>query len=144
MRWATDRIGDEGVIAFVSNSSFIDGNTADGVRLTWQEEFPDIYVYNLRGNARTQGERRRQEGGNVFDNGSRTGVAITILVKTRNNVEPAKGRYAEVADYLTAQEKLNTLSEEVSLRGTVFLPITPNDHGDWINQRDDSYLEFQD
>lgn len=144
MRWATDRIGDEGVIAFVSNSSFIDGNTADGVRLTWQEEFSDIYVYNLRGNARTQGERRRQEGGNLFDNGSRTGVAITILVKTRNNVDPAKVRYVEVADYLTAQEKLNTLSEEVSLRSTVFLHITPNEHGDWINQRDDSYLEFQD
>ena len=68
LRWATDRIGDEGVIAFVSNSSFIDGNTADGVRLTWAEEFSDIYIYNLRGGVRGKmGETAAREGGNVFD-----------------------------------------------------------------------------
>lgn len=64
LRWASDRIGESGVIAFISNSSFIDGNTADGVRLTWQEEFSDIYVYNLRGGTRQDwrscGARRRK------------------------------------------------------------------------------------
>ena len=143
LRWATDRIGEEGVIAFVSNSSFIDGNTADGVRLTWQEEFSDIYVYNLRGNARTQGERRRQEAGNVFGEGSRTGVAITILVKNKEKRGTARIHYAEVADYLSAAEKLAALSDKQSIAGTSFEQIIPNQHGDWINQRDDSYLEFQ-
>lgn len=151
LRWATDRIGQEGVIAFVSNNSFIDGSTADGVRLTWVDEFSDIYVYNLRGNARTQDERRRQEAGNVFGEGSRTGVAITILVK-KPHTDTARKRsarihYAEVDDYLTAQEKLDVLSDETSITGTdqrgKFEAITPNSHGDWLNQRDDKYLEYQ-
>ena len=143
LRWATDRIGDEGVIAFVSNSSFIDGNTADGVRLTWQDEFSEIYVYNLRGNARTQGERRRQEGDGIFGEGSRTGVAITILVKRRNQRGQAKVYYSEVDDYLSRREKLNILTDEISVEETLFDRIVPNVHGDWVNQRDDAYLDYQ-
>ena len=143
LRWATDRIGDEGVIAFVSNSSFIDGNTADGVRLTWTEEFSDIYVYNLRGGVRGKmGETAAREGGNVFD--IMTGVAITVLVKTRQNHDkPCKVHYAEVTDYLAAQEKLDVLDKQRSITGTVFEQITPNAHGDWLNQRDERYLEYQ-
>ncbi|WP_155811848.1 DEAD/DEAH box helicase [Mobiluncus curtisii] len=144
LRWASDRIGEEGVIAFVSNSSFIDGNTADGVRLTWAKEFSNIYIYNLRGNARTQGERRRQEAGNVFGEGSRTGVAITLLVKEKDaSSRTCRIHYAEVDDYLVRQEKLDVLTREGSIAGTEFSLITPNAHGDWINQRDERYLEFQ-
>ncbi|NMW92076.1 type ISP restriction/modification enzyme, partial [Mobiluncus mulieris] len=151
LRWASDRIKDEGIIAFVSNSSFIDGNTADGVRLTWAKEFSEIYIYNLKGNQRTQGERSRQEGGKIFGSGSRTGVAITVLVK-KPHTDTARKRsarihYAEVDDYLTAQEKLDVLSDETSITGTdqrgKFEAITPNSHGDWLNQRDDKYLEYQ-
>ncbi|WP_223875100.1 DEAD/DEAH box helicase family protein [Nanchangia anserum] len=143
LRWATDRIGDEGVIAFVSNNAFIDGNTADGVRLTWQDEFADIYIYNLRGNARTQGETRRQEGGGVFGEGSRTGVAVTVLVKKSGASGPATIHYTEVDDYLTAQQKLDALVGSRSLARTRFEPITPNEHGDWINQRDEAYATYQ-
>lgn len=147
LRWATDRIGKEGVIAFVSNNSFIDANTADGVRLTWVDEFTDIYIYNLRGKALGQGEQRRQEAGNVFKEGTRTGVAITILVKKpsddKSRKRPARIHYAEVADYLTAQEKLNVLKDEVSINSTDFETITPNEHGDWLNQRDEKYLTYQ-
>lgn len=132
------------MIAFVSNSSFIDGNTADGVRLTWAEEFSDIYVYDLHGNARTQGTRRQQEGGNVFGEGSRTGVAITVLVKRREkDGEECKINYAEIADYLARQEKLDELDGQGSIAGTGFEQIIPNSHGDWLNQRDDRYLEYQ-
>lgn len=143
IRWATDRIGDEGVIAFVSNSSFIDGNTADGVRLTWAEEFSDIFIYNLKGNARSQGERRRQEAGNVFGEGSRTGVAIAVLVKTKAHTGPAAIHYAEIADYATRQEKFDILEKEKFLPGTTFESITPNQAGDWINQRDERYVTYQ-
>lgn len=144
LRWASDRVGEEGIIAFVSNSSFIDGNTADGVRLSWAEEFSDIYIYNLRGNARTQGERRRQEAGNVFGEGSRTGVAITLLVKKKDALSrPCRIHYAEVGDYLARQEKLDLLTREASIADTDFELISPNAHGDWINQRDERYLEFQ-
>lgn len=131
------------MIAFVSNSSFIDGNTVDGVRLTWAEEFSDIYVYNLRGGVRGKmGETAAREGGNVFD--IMTGVAITVLVKTRQNHDKAcKIHYAEVADYLAGQEKLDVLDKQRSITGTEFERIIPNSHGDWLNQRDDQYLEYQ-
>lgn len=144
LSWASDRIGEEGIIAFVSNSSFIDGNTADGVRLSWAQEFSDIYIYNLKGNQRTQGERSRQEGGKIFGSGSRTGVAITLLVKKKNDLSrPCRIHYAEVDDYLARQEKLDLLTRETSIAETEFEQIIPNAHGDWINQRDEKYLEFQ-
>lgn len=143
LRWATDRIGDEGVIAFVSNNSFLDGNTADGVRLTFQDEFADIYIYNLKGNARTQGERRRREGGGVFGEGARTGVTIAILVKRPDYSGPARIHYAAVDDYLKRQEKLDVITTAHSVSKTDFQDIVPNKHGDWINQRDESFIAFQ-
>ena len=81
IRWASDRIGEQGIIAFVTNGSWIDGNVDSGVRACLAEEFSAIYVLHLRGDARTSGERRRSEGGNVFGSGSRTPVALTLLVK---------------------------------------------------------------
>lgn len=143
LRWATDRIGDAGIIAFVSNNSFLDANTADGVRLTFQDEFSDIYLYNLKGNARTQGERRRREGGNVFESGSRTGITITVLVKTADHAGDAKIHYAEVDDYLTRQEKLDEIADNHSITGTEFQTISPNAHGDWISQRDETFGALQ-
>ena len=142
LRWASDRIGDEGVIAFVSNSSFIDGISANGVRMTLIEEFSDIYIYNLRGGINGKiGESARREGGNVFD--IKTGVAITVLVKTKNHTGKARIHYAETEDKKPAREKLDTLRSQVSLAGTNFTVITPNQHGDWINHRDERYLEYQ-
>ena len=81
IRWASDRIGDTGVVALVTNGSWIDGNVDSGVRACLAEEFSSIYVLNLRGNQRTQGERSRREGGKIFGQGSRAPVAITILVR---------------------------------------------------------------
>ena len=83
-RWASDRIAqcpDGGIVAFISNGSWIDGNAQDGMRKCLSEEFDKIYVYNLRGNQRTSGELSRKEGGKIFGSGSRTPIAITILVK---------------------------------------------------------------
>ena len=81
-RWASDRIKDEGVIAFVTNGGWLDAQAMNGFRNSLVEEFDHIYVFNLRGNQRTQGEVSRREGGKIFGSGSRTPVAITILVKT--------------------------------------------------------------
>ncbi|KAB1642749.1 DEAD/DEAH box helicase [Gulosibacter chungangensis] len=143
LRWATDRLNGRGIIAFVSNSGFVDGNTADGVRLSWQQEFDEIFVFNLRGNARTQGESRRKEGGNVFGEGSRTGVTITFLVKTSENTEPAQIHYCDIGDYLTREEKLERLARDRDVTGTEYVAITPNKHGDWINQRDERFTTYQ-
>ncbi|WP_344003367.1 type ISP restriction/modification enzyme [Microbacterium paludicola] len=140
LRWATDRLRPEGgVIAFVSNSGFVDGGTADGVRKSWGSEFSDIIVYNLRGNARHMGETRKREAGNVFGEGSQTGVAITILVKNPVHSGPARIHYADIGDYLSREEKIDSLVVERSIEGTAYGLVTPNDAGDWINQRDERF-----
>ena len=147
LRWASDRIGKRGVIAFVSNSSFIDGNSADGVRLSLQEEFSQIFIYDLKGNQRTSGERSRREGGKIFGSGSRTGVAITVLVKDPEYVGSAEIFYAETEDYATRQEKLNQIQAYGSIAGInkaeAFNRIEPNEHGDWISARDERFSTFQ-
>ena len=147
LRWASDRIGERGVIAFVSNSSFVDGNSADGVRLSLQEEFSQIIIYDLKGNQRTSGERSRREGGKIFGSGSRTGVAITVLVKDPAHTGSAEIFYAEAEDYATRQEKLDQIRSYQSIEGIsvadAFRSITPNQHGDWISSRDERFATFQ-
>ncbi len=143
IRWASNRINGNGVVAFVSNGSFIDGNTADGIRKTFMDEFATIYVYNLRGNQRTSGETSRREGGKIFGSGSRTQVAICILVKKADHEGPALLNYRDIGDYLSREEKLDIIENEGSIRGTDWEQIVPNEAGDWINQRDERYDSFQ-
>lgn len=140
LRWATDRI-DEGVIAFVSNSGFIDSGTADGVRLSWMDEFSEIIVYDLRGNMRKKDWQA--EGGQIFGGGSQTGIAITLLVKRKSaGGGSARVHYASTADGLGREEKLDRLRLERSVRGTGFDRVEPNEAGDWINQRDERFAAF--
>ena len=146
LRWASDRIGERGVIAFVSNSSFVDGNSADGVRLSLQEEFSQIFIYNLRGGIRGKlGDSAKREGGNVFP--IMTGVAVTVLVKDPTHSGPANIFYAEAEDYATRQEKLDQISTYGSIGGIsgsdAFRSIAPNQHGDWISSRDERFATFQ-
>ena len=147
LRWASDRIGDRGVIAFVSNNSFVDGATANGVRLSLQEEFSQIFIYDLKGNQRTSGERSRREGGKIFGSGSRTGVAITVLVKDPTHSGTAEIFYTEAEDYAMRQEKLDQIGAYGSIEGIsgadAFRSITPNQHGDWISARDERFATFQ-
>ena len=144
IRWASDRIQKQGVLAFVTNGSWIDGNADSGVRACLAEEFSSTYVLHLRGNARTSGERRRAEGGNVFGSGSRAPVAITILVKNPNAAhDGCKIHYHDIGDYLTRDQKLAALRGAVSVKGVSnWEAITPNKHYDWINQRSDAFAEF--
>ncbi|MGO2191186.1 MAG: DEAD/DEAH box helicase [Brachybacterium sp.] len=141
IRWASDRIGDEGVIGLVTNGGWIDGNTAAGVRKTLTDEFTSIYVFNLRGNQRTAGETSRREGGKVFGSGSRNTVAIFLLVRTKDNNGPATIHYRDIGDYLTAKSKL-AIVNEATLETVPWHQIEPNKHGDWINQRDEDYLNY--
>lgn len=142
IKWATLRIHDRGVIAYVTNGGFIDSNTADGLRRTLAEEFSSIYVYNLRGNARTGGDQRQREGGTVFGGGSRASVAITVLVKNPDKSGLAKIHYADVGDYLSTEEKLAKVAAAQSVLGLDAATITPNEHGDWTNQRNDDFGGF--
>ena len=144
IRWASDRIKEKGAIAFVTNGSWIDGNTDAGVRACLAEEFSSIYVLNLRGNQRTQGERSRREGGKVFGQGSRAPVAITILVKNPNaGHNGCRILYKDIGDSLTREQKLEILKDKESIFGfTDWEEIMPDNHYDWIGQRSDAFAQF--
>ncbi len=106
IRWAADRIGEEGIVALVSNNGFLDGVASDGMRKHLEQDFTMIYHIDLKGNARTSGERRRREGGNIFDDQIRVGVGISFFIKKAE----AESEQAEVwiysaDDYLRAREK---------------------------------------
>lgn len=146
IRWASDRIGDAGVVAYVSNAGWIDGNTTAGLRQCLAEEFASIHVFHLRGNQRTSGERSRREGGKIFGSGSRTPVAITLLVKNPNAVEQGRIRFHDIGEYLTREEKLEFVSRFGSIGGIEragkWQTIKPDEHGDWLKQRDNSFSAF--
>lgn len=142
IKWASLRIKDRGVIAFVTNGGFLDSNTADGMRMTLADEFDAIHVYNLRGNQRTAGEQSRKEGGKVFDAGSRATVAITVLVKRSGGSGRATIHYTDIGDYLTREQKLEKVAAAGGLTGLEPQFIIPNEHGDWLNQRRDDFGQF--
>ncbi len=139
-RWATDRLSPEegSVIAFISNGAWIDGNSHDGFRASLEKEFDKIYVFNLRGNQRTSGELSRKEGGKIFGSGSRTPIAITLLVRYPEAQRSDKCQifYHDIGDYLNREEKLRKITQAQSYRGLDWTLITPNEKHDWINQRD--------
>lgn len=140
-RWASDRIGESGIVCFVSNGGWLTGEASAGVRKCFAEEFNSIYVYNLRGNQRTQGEESRREGGKIFDSGSRATIAITMLVKNPASPEHGIIRYRDIGDYLTREEKLRILTECVEADPDWDV-LQPDAHGDWLEKRDDSFSLF--
>lgn len=141
-RWASDRIGEKGVIGFVTNAGWLESNSADGMRKCMAEEFSSIYIWHLKGNQRTVGEQSRKEGGKVFGQGSRAPVAIVILVKNPEHKGKCKIHFAAVDDYLTREEKLKQTADAKSIYGIQFRTIVPDAHGDWLSQRDDSFERF--
>lgn len=149
-RWSSDRLAKDegGVIAFISNGGWLDGNAQDGFRQCIEQEFTDIYVLNLRGNCRTSGEMRRKEGDGVFGLGSRTPITITLLVKNPKKMAPkdnkARIHYHDIGDYLSREDKLALVKGFGSISSDLikWIDIEPNDKNDWINQRGGVFDEF--
>lgn len=146
-RWSSDRLDsvNGGIICFVSNGSYIDGNASDGFRKHLEKEFSTIYVFNLRGNQRTSGELSRREGGKIFGSGSRTPISITLLVKNPKKVnEKAEIYYYDIGDYLSREEKLQIVKDfgSVSNKDFNWKKLKPNEQGDWINQRNELFEHF--
>ena len=141
IRWASDRIEKQGIVAFVTNGSWLYGNVDSGVRACLAEEFTSIHVLNLRGNQRTQGERSRQEGEKVFGQGSRASVAITILVRNPNaDHDGCRIFYRDIGDYLSREDKFAAMRDWVSIDGIDdWQEITPDRHHDWIDLRDAAF-----
>ena len=151
IRWASERIGKQGIIGYVTNASWIDGNAFDGVRKCLAEEFSSLYIFHLRGNARTSGERRRKEKDNVFGQGTRTPIAVSILVKNPQAEQQGRIYFHDIGDYLTREQKLETIAELGSINGITerqgWQEIVPDAHHDWLGQRDpnfDNYISLGD
>ena len=159
-RWSADRLGkNDGVITFISNGGWLDGNSTDGFRKCLLEEFTTIFVFNLRGNQRTSGELSRREGGKIFGGGSRAPITITLLVRSGDFQSPngdngsllrnkANIYYYDIVDYHTREQKLNIIKEFKTIKNIPWIELTPNEHGDWLNQRNDVFaamipLEFE-
>jgi len=146
IRWASDRIGDAGVMAYVTNAGWVDGNAADGLRACLAAEFSDLYIFHLRGNQRTSGELSRREGGKIFGSGSRAPIAISVLVKNPNAAHRGRIHFHDIGDYLDQKEKLAIIRDFESIGGIStsqgWTQIEPDEHSDWLKQRDGSFDAF--
>ena len=145
IRWASDRIGNSGVIGFVTNAGWLEANTADGLRKSLAEEFSNIYVFHLRGNARTSGEQRRREKDNVFGMGSRAPIAISLLVKNPDAEQHGQIYFHDIGDYLSQSDKLERINSFATIAGIGeaggWQSIMPDQHGDWLKQRNNSFSQ---
>ena len=147
IRWASDRLGDRGIVGFVTNSGFLESVSADGLRKCLVEEFASLYIMNLRGDIRRNmaSKGMAKEGQNIFGSATMAGIAISFLVKSRTDNSTGKIFYHDIGDDLTTEAKKQNLTELVGLSGisqrNAWLPITPDKHGDWLNQRDESFAK---
>lgn len=148
LRWATDRIKltEAGIVGFVSGSGFIDKPAMDGVRRCLGEDFSSLYIFNLRGDIRKNmlSKGAAREGGNIFDSGSMSGIAISILVRNPDQQDKGRIHYFDIGDDLSSVEKRNLIAGYGSIAGLTdkWTSVTPNDQCDWIGQRDASFLEY--
>ncbi len=145
IRWGSDRLGDSGVMAYVTNGGWIDGAALDGLRKCVQEEFSAIYIFHLRGNTRTMGEAARREGGQIFGSGSRAPVAISLFVKNSRAEKQGQVFFHDIGDYLSRDEKLKIIRDFKSISGIAdrggWKFIRPNEHFDWLKQRGQEFAE---
>lgn len=139
-RWASDRLGNKGVLGFVTNGSYLDSNSTDGLRRALFNEFNHLYIFNLRGNQRTKGELSRKEGGKIFGSGSRAPIAISVLVKDGSDKHEIF--YHDIGDYLSRKEKLVLIKSFQTINNIEWSPIIPDKYNDWLNQRDINYQRY--
>lgn len=139
IRWSVDRVGNGGIVSFVTNNGFLDSSTAEGVRKSLVEESSNLYIVNLRGNSRAL-EVAKQEGGNVFD--VRVGISILFLVKSRDEKTSGTIKYVAFDDFANKSEKLEQLENWETLGDVPWQDIVPNEKGDWLNQRTDNWQDL--
>ena len=147
-KWASDRIGDAGVMGFVSGSAWIERSFADGMRKCLVDEFSDLYVFHLRGDIRKNmlSKGAAGEGGNVFGSGSMTGISIAVLVKNPNADSHGNIHFHDIGKNLSGDEKLALIRHFGSVDGITaakgWTQITPDANNDWLDQVDRSFERF--
>lgn len=137
-RWATDRVGDSGIICFITNNGYIDSSSFDGFRKCIREDFAHIYCFDLKGNIR---KFNKDEGENIFGNENMTGVAILLLIKDKSKKEPATINYSAVPNNFKTKEKLEYITKH-SIDTLNWEEITPDKNNDWLNKRNDEFEKF--
>lgn len=146
IRWAADRLQDNGVLCFVMNAGWLHNIVGAGIRRSLQQEFAAIYIFHLKGNGHVLGADIKKEGGKIFGSGSRAPVAITLLVKNSKAKEQGQIFYSEVPDGLNLKEKLEYLQKLGSMfpqgDDSLFRIIIPDEFGDWFNQRRTDFADF--
>ena len=139
-RWASDRIGQKGIVSFVTPGGWLSNKSFEGFRRSLVDEFTSIYVFDLKGNQNTSDWRK--EGGKVFDSGSKVGIAITVLIKNPESRQSGVIRYHSIGDYLSRDEKLQIIRDAINGPELQWEIIEPDRHGDWFDQRDDAWYDF--
>ncbi len=140
LRWAADRIGDNGIVSFVTNGNFIETPSMDGLRASLAKEFSAVYVIDLKGDSRNSRVVEEDQGGNIFN--VRTPIAITLLVK-QSPKSGCKIKYHNIGDFLSGDEKLKSIaktSNVVNIKD--WEHIAPSKQHTWLNQRDPRFAKF--
>ena len=141
IRYATDRIGETGIVCFVNNNSFVADYSFDGMRKQLARDFDLIYVLDLGGNV-----RKGQAGnGNVF--GIMVGVSINLFIKLRKKNPAAKRagviKYFELPDEMNRKEKFDFLNTKIDVSGIKWKTLKPDERHDWFpNPMDDEFASF--
>ncbi|WP_324281594.1 type ISP restriction/modification enzyme [Cyanobacterium aponinum UTEX 3221] len=135
-RWASDRLNDEGIIAFITNSSFINAKGFDGFRKCLEKEFDYIYILDLGGDIRSG-----DNSGSVFN--LMIGVAILFIIKISDESDnkPSKISYYSLKDFKSGEEKLNFLAT-TRIENINFEQVKPDKNNDWINLADNNFYSL--
>ncbi len=150
-RWASDRLDippshrpRRGVIAMVHPNSLSNAPSLIGMRAALREEFTDIYVVNLLGDAMKSGDEFRREGDKLFGQGSRNGVQITVAVRNpdKDLSQPAELHYATVPEYSSREEKFAWLAYLGDVTSDQLETVPVNDSHDWVNLTDGSFEDL--
>ena len=132
VRWAADRIGDEGIVAFVSNNGFLEGVAFDGMRKHLSNDFDALYILDLGGNVR-KNPKLSGTTHNVF--GIQVGVSINFFVKRRvKGDSPAEIFYARVEEDWRKEEKYRYLDEREQCDSVEWLSVTPDKRNTWLTE----------
>ncbi|MDE2719002.1 MAG: N-6 DNA methylase [Chloroflexota bacterium] len=138
IRWASDRLADDGIIAFITNRAYLDTRQDDGFRRLATQEFSDIYIMDLgsdvRRNPKISGTKH-----NVF--GIQTGVSIGFFVRKKDRVGECRIGYARRDDAETAVDKLAYL-RSATLDDVKFDSITPDNRDNWLNQSNEDFWKL--
>ncbi len=132
--WASKRIGEEGIVAFVTNNGFLDGIAFDGMRKHLWQDFDTIYILDLSGNVR-KNPKLSGTTHNVF--GIQVGVSINLFIKKNtdnSDSEPAKIFYARVDEFWKKEQKYQFLDLKQHYQNIEWQQITPDSRHTWLTE----------